>query len=75
MAKYNFSITTPEGETLEVTNCDSFDEAINKVEKGLYDRRIMLMERNQKPATAAHPVDALLQSPPAALPKDDEDDE
>lgn len=68
MAKYNFSITTPEGETLEVTNCDSFDEAINKVEKGLYDRRIMLMERKEKakPATPA---------PAAVLPKDDEDEE
>lgn len=36
MAKYNFSVKLGQN-TFEVTGCDSFEEAIAKVEKGIYD--------------------------------------
>ena len=52
--KYNFSVTIPvaEGfnEKLEVTGCDSFDEAINTVEKAVKDRMQVLSSRANKPA-------------------------
>lgn len=49
--KYNFSIEipTPEGnETFQTVNCDSFDEAIKVVKKGVYDRRLELEKEVKK---------------------------
>ena len=47
--KYNFSVTIPvaEGfnEKFEATGCDSFDEAINTVEKAVKDRMQVLAKR------------------------------
>ena len=40
-AKYNFSIQLG-FETFQVTGCDSFDEAIKIVEKGVYDRKLKI---------------------------------
>mgnify|MGYP003394927372 CR=1 FL=1 len=43
--RYNYSVERKNAkgmvETLQVTNCDSFDEAIKVVEKGLRDREIV----------------------------------
>jgi len=49
--KYNFSIEipTPEGnETFQVVGCDSFDEAIKVVKKGVYDRKLELEAEAEK---------------------------
>jgi len=49
--KYNFSIEipTPEGnETFQVVNCDSFDEAIKIVKRGIYDRKLELERETEK---------------------------
>lgn len=78
MAKYNFSITRGV-EKFEVINCDSFEEAIAKVEKGLHDRDLQLLEQIKKeaaknpaetPPTITAPPQSTLPSSPAARPYD-----
>lgn len=49
MAKYNFSVTSGKN-TFEVTGCDSFEEAVAKVEKGMYDYSLMMQLRAEKAA-------------------------
>ena len=52
MAKYNFSATRRNGlnyqETLQVVNCDSFDEARRIVEKALHERELQETEEIAK---------------------------
>ena len=43
--KYNYSVervnSRKQKEVLQVVNCDSFDEAVKAVEKGVYSRELM----------------------------------
>jgi len=43
--KYSFQVQNRFGETLRVDGADSFDEAVKRVEKGLYDRDLELARR------------------------------
>ena len=70
-AKYNFSIKRQgeKGEeTFQVINCDSFDEAIKIVEKGVYDRELKEQQEQNKQSTTLNPVTPVIPSPPVTPP-------
>ncbi len=50
--KYNYSIerrnALNQRETFQVVNCDSFDEAIKAVEKGVYERELKEKEKEKE---------------------------
>lgn len=68
-AKYNFGITrkntNQQIEEFQVVNCDSFDEAIKIVEKGVYDRELKEQQEQNKPSTTLNPTTPVIPSPPA----------
>jgi len=47
---YSVAIKGKDGaiETLSVDGCDSFDEALHRVERGIYERRLAIEEEKRK---------------------------
>ena len=87
--KYNFSISRRawgnKGEVFQVVNCDSFDEAIKAVEKGIYERELKEKEENTPKNSFSAPSQSTVDNsqppisdvvgPPTISLSDDEEDE
>jgi hypothetical protein len=73
---YSVAIKGKDGaiETLSVDGCDSFDEALNRVERGLYERKLALAkEAESNLAAQAKVATPTIEIPPAnEEPKDPE---
>ena len=70
--KYSFTKCNDEGELFKVDGCDSWDEAIRQVEKGINGRDAVLAERAAKETPAPAPAaQAKPASPPPAPAKPD----
>ena len=64
--KYSFTKCNDEGELFKVDGCDSWDEAIRQVEKGINGRDAVLADRADKEKSA--PATAQLAKPASAPP-------
>jgi len=69
---YSVAIKGKDGaiETLSVDGCDSFDEALHRVERGLYERRLAIAESMPKNTESPKVATPTITPPANEGPKD-----